>query len=122
MSEGKMSAEVLEQTLAWLDDSARYHGGHQYMTELRAHISTLQREADGMREALEPFARVAEFDTARNEADHDVFSPLTNNTVPHITIGDLRRALAALSPPAEADKGSGEANGSPQDTALKGTS
>ncbi len=127
MSE-KLSAEVLAQARAlWdavqnetrgvgIDDagdlrSPKSHEDFERFVyrswpRLLAHIATLQREADGLREALEPFAKVAEFDTCRNEADHDVFSPLTNNTVPHITIGDLRRAHAALSPTQQEQKGS----------------
>jgi len=48
------------------------------------------------REALEPFAKVAEQDIGADEADTDFFSPMRSpyNRAPRIRVGDLRRAAA----------------------------
>lgn len=51
------------------------------------------------REALEPFARIAEHDIGEDEADIDLYRPMSarNARAPLLTVGDLRRARAALS-------------------------
>jgi hypothetical protein len=50
-----------------------------------------------LKSCLAPFAKVAEFDIGHNEADEDVFQPMSShNRVPKITVGDMRRALAAF--------------------------
>lgn len=45
--------------------------------------------------ALEPFARAAEA-IDENERDHYIYQPELESTAPHITVGDLRNAAAAL--------------------------
>ncbi len=62
MTEGRLSNEELEDVLsdvgdAWMTDSAIECG--KLADKLRAHIATLQRSADEMREALRPFAAFA---------------------------------------------------------------
>jgi hypothetical protein len=49
-------------------------------------------------EALRPFAAVAEHDIGESETDEDIYQPMSsgNNRAPLITVGDLRRAKAAL--------------------------
>lgn len=55
--------------------------------------------ADAVREALKPFAAVAEYDIGETEADADIYRPMSkNNRAPLLTVGDLRRAYAALLP------------------------
>jgi hypothetical protein len=56
----------------------------------------LVEQRDALREALEPFAAVAEHDIGEGEADIDLFRPMNHNRAPLLTVGDLRRALAAL--------------------------
>lgn len=51
----------------------------------------------GPREALGPFALIAEHDVGDTEADRDRFKPMfTFNRAPWIIIGDLRRARSEL--------------------------
>ena len=48
-------------------------------------------------EALKPFALVAEHDIGSDEADRDIFRPmLAHNHAPRLSVGDIRRARAAL--------------------------
>lgn len=54
-----------------------------------------------LHEALRPFAAVAAVDIGSDEADGDLFSPINHNHAPRLTVGDFRRALAALSAPAK---------------------
>jgi hypothetical protein len=70
-----------------------------------AEIERLQRERDALkaeneqlREALEPFADVAEYDIGGDEADTDLFRPIDrkNAVANQITVGDMRKALSAL--------------------------
>lgn len=53
--------------------------------------------AGNEREALRPFAAVAAVDIGSDEADGDLFSPVNHHNAPRLTVGDFRRALAALS-------------------------
>lgn len=63
---------------------------------------TLAAEVLQLREALQPFAAVAERDIGDDEADGDVFRPMQFlNHAPKLTVVDLRCARAAL-PPAPA--------------------
>jgi hypothetical protein len=48
-------------------------------------------------EALRPFAAVAESDIGIDETDDDQFQPIHHHRAPLITVGDMRRARAALS-------------------------
>lgn len=57
----------------------------------------LAEENQRLREALEPFADVAEHDIGTDEADSDAFRPMFGvNRAPYLTVGDLRRARSAL--------------------------
>jgi hypothetical protein len=56
----------------------------------------LVEQRDALRDALEPFAAVAEHDIGEGEADIDLFRPMNHNRAPLLTVGDLRRARAAL--------------------------
>ncbi|MGY4333221.1 hypothetical protein ACVWWG_007638 [Bradyrhizobium sp. LB7.2] len=60
-----------------------------------------QCSAGNEREALRPFAAVAAVDIGSDEADGDLFSPINDHNAPRLTVGDFRRALAALSSPAK---------------------
>lgn len=52
--------------------------------------------APDMSEALRPFALVAEHDIGSDEDDADLFQVMSvHNHAPKLTVGDLRRALAA---------------------------
>ena len=52
------------------------------------------------REALGPFAAVAEHDIGDDETDGEAFRPMQFvNRAPKLTVGDLRRARAALTQP-----------------------
>ena len=62
-------------------------------------IEELARENEMLREALRPFAQVAEYDIGSDEADGDTCRPMDAryaNAEP-IKVGHLRRAFAALS-------------------------
>lgn len=63
-----------------------------------ARAEAAEAEIARLREALEPFARVAEHDIGESESDVDRFRPMTagNNRAPLLTVGDFRRARAAL--------------------------
>ncbi|UXU73774.1 MULTISPECIES: hypothetical protein [unclassified Paracoccus (in: a-proteobacteria)] len=61
-------------------------------------VEAMETENQRLREALSPFADVAEHDIGTDEADCDVFRPMLRaNRAPYLTVGDLRRARAALS-------------------------
>lgn len=58
----------------------------------------LGRRVQALEEALRPFAAVAERDIGTDETDGDLFrSANKHNRAPLLTVGDLRRAAAALS-------------------------
>lgn len=60
--------------------------------------AALEREVKRLREVIQPFADVADHDIGDDEADRDVFRPMTNhNSAAKITVGDMRAVLAALS-------------------------
>lgn len=60
----------------------------------------LLNEVDELRDALAPFAAVAESDIGQDETDTDIFRPIRSghNRAPLITVGDMRRALALSRP------------------------
>lgn len=63
----------------------------------RADLEAAEAHVAKLREALEPFADVADHDIGEDEADSDTFQPMTNhNSAAKITVGDMRRARAAL--------------------------
>jgi hypothetical protein len=61
-------------------------------------LEALQRENEALREALKPFALVAEYDIGEDETDNDRFQPMSfeNSRVKLLNVGDLRRARTAL--------------------------
>lgn len=71
---------------------------YQYAGEAADLIAALAEENQRLREALQPFAEVAEHDIGGDEADCDAFRPMFRvNRAPYLTVGDLRRVRAALS-------------------------
>lgn len=66
--------------------------------EWQARAEKAEAETRRLREALEPFAAVAEYDIGEDETDNDVFTPMTwvNARARVLTVGDFRRARAAL--------------------------
>lgn len=57
----------------------------------------MQQEIAELREALRPFASVAEHDIGNDETDEELFRPMnSHNRAPRLTVGDIRRALLAL--------------------------
>ena len=46
--------------------------------------------------ALEPFVTVLENDIGQDETDEDKYTPISHNRAPHITVGHLRAAAAAI--------------------------
>lgn len=115
MSE-KMSAELVERlrrraAISGTDVNGTPMPTSVLLNSAADHIATLQREADGMREALAPFAKWAGwFDRMRLDDSHVVHGRgnLEGEPPDYILLGDLRRARAALngSPQVEAEKGS----------------
>lgn len=85
----------------WCDDPAPGVGmdPDDAVEYVRADIITdLAEENRRLREALQPFAEVAEHDIGDDEADCDAFRPMFRvNRAPYLTVGDLRRARATLS-------------------------
>lgn len=65
---------------------------------LSVEIASLKAKLAEAEAVLEPFALVAEHDIGADEHNDDQFRPMTGgkNSVPLITVGDLRRALAIL--------------------------
>ena len=71
----------------------------EFLAGLKAQAAELAR----YREALGPFAAVAEHDIGDDETDGEVFRPMQFvNRAPKLTVGDLRRARAALQPTGDA--------------------
>ena len=71
------------------------------LTELEAEVSRLREREKVMVEALRPFAEVAKKDIGDDEANADTFKPFTNPRLACaalLTVGDLRRAAAAMEP------------------------
>lgn len=72
-----------------------------------ARLSRLSALLDEAEAALDVFSQIAEHDIGETEADCDIFRPLTKDSVPPITVGDLRLAasvaakIAALKDPAD---------------------
>lgn len=55
-----------------------------------------ETEEPQLLEWLKPFALVAERDIGEDEDDADLFCPIHNNHAPRLTVGDFRRASAAV--------------------------
>lgn len=66
--------------------------------EQAAALSAAQAEVGRLKEALEPFARVAEYDIGDSEAETDTYRPMDARyaVAGVIKVGDLRRAARAL--------------------------
>lgn len=76
------------------------------ISQLRVREQKRQREADGLREALEPFAKLLD---RRTSYDQPYFGPWNADTERHVVgvlMGDLRRARASLSSTQQEQKGS----------------
>lgn len=70
--------------------------GEDFRETIEAQAAELAR----YREALGPFAAVAEHDIGDDETDGEAFRPMQFlNRAPKLTVGDLRRARAALTQP-----------------------
>ena len=70
------------------------------LTEAQRTIEAQAAELARYREALGPFAAVAEHDIGDDETDGEAFRPMQFvNRAPKLTVGDLRRARAALTQP-----------------------
>lgn len=72
---------------------------HGDCLELMKDIAELEADNKRLREALEPFANVAEHDIGGDEDDGDIFWPMSNarySMAGRLRVGDLRRARAAL--------------------------
>ena len=87
-----------------------------------AHLNSPAPASQGDRvaaleEALRPFGACAEHDIGQSEDDADTFRNTDYNRAPKITVGDLRRALAALS-----DVGGGDKEGFGSDRCLGSSS
>lgn len=72
--------------------------GVAQITALRDECDELRAEVERLREALKPFAAVAENDIGDSETDCDLFRPVTSRyaKAPLLTVGDFRQASAAL--------------------------
>lgn len=74
-------------------EPGNWHGA----TPVRDRIATLEAQLEAFREAAVPFADIVEHDIGHEEADQDIFKPMTaHNLVPLLRIGDLRRLNDAL--------------------------
>ena len=88
-------ADPLRRQLSALHEAAAR------LTELEAEVSRLREREKVMVEALRPFAEVAKKDIGDDEANADTFKPFTNPRLACaalLTVGDLRRAAAAMEP------------------------
>jgi hypothetical protein len=103
------TSESLEEIAALRDFAASLHSNTDLINEEReaaktiraaaARLSELERENARLCRALEPFANVAAHDIGDDETDRDAFRPFSNPkwaAAPLLTVGDLRRARAAL--------------------------
>lgn len=90
--------EMLDTVRAWC------HVYRSRAEAAEATIQTLSERLAGMEKALEPFADTADHDIGDDEADSDIFTPMTNhNSAAKITVGNMRAARAALSPQHQGD-------------------
>lgn len=85
-----------ERLQAEVDRKSSMPGDHRYW-EGRYRDEAAENEK--LREALKPFALVAEYDIGDDETDNDRFTPMTfgNCRAKLLTVGDLRRARALSS-------------------------
>ena len=100
MTEAQHAAEWITGPIS-LEYAAAEHKAQKLADEL----AEARDECERLREALRPFARVAEHDIGDDETDGDRFLPIVDRRharAPLLTGGDLRRALAALKEPTDA--------------------
>ena len=64
----------------------------------QARIAELEAESAALTKALRPFAEVARHDIGEDEADADLFKPMSerNARAPLLKVGDLRRAAFSI--------------------------
>ena len=70
------------------------HGYAEMNGKLVAEIEALRAENARLREALNPFAVVAEMTIGESEDDRDLFRPARNG--PRLIVADFRKARAAM--------------------------
>lgn len=88
-------AEQAERERDEAREAAHYANGTAELA--MKHRDTAEARVKELEEALDPFAAVAEHDIGEDEVDKDRFTPMVvNHRAPLITVGDLRRARAAL--------------------------
>lgn len=69
----------------------------EYTAPIYAQPHDATTEIEVLRKALEPFADIADRDIGEDEADSDIFTPMSKyNRVPRPTVGMFRAARAAL--------------------------
>jgi hypothetical protein len=69
---------------------------HSEYKTANARIAELEAEKAELRVALKPFSDVAEHDIDDDDPNEDRFRPIHCNRAPLLTVGDLRRARAAI--------------------------
>lgn len=69
--------------------------------ELRAERDALTAKLEEAKQALKPFAEVANKDVGMDEGDSDMYRPMSprNARAPLLTVGDLRRAARLITEP-----------------------
>ena len=100
-------AERAEALISLDNETPRVPGlARQLLREAASTIRSQAAEIERLRSALEPFADVAKHDIGSDETNADFFRPMSakNARAPLLTVGDLRRARAALSPPTSQDE------------------
>lgn len=85
-------------TLRGVPDIEVQHSGELVLyAQAAAIIAAKDKENERLREALKPFAAVAELDIGEDEADEDYFKVMQGyNYAKRLTVGDMRKAFAAL--------------------------
>ena len=79
--------------------------GASTLEAAETHSAALARALEEAKEALRPFARIAEADIGEDEADEDTFRVMSRQyaRAPLLTVGDLRRARSLLAPKEDTD-------------------
>lgn len=68
-----------------------------YSSNIALELAELKEQRAELLEALEGFALIAEHDIGTDESDGDDYRPMQrHNVAPRVTVGHLRRALAAI--------------------------
>ncbi|TDR27814.1 hypothetical protein [Aquamicrobium defluvii] len=102
-----MSSEIVKALKAWdtydpnISEEKVLRQAHAVIDAARpllARIEALEAEVARLREALEPFAAVAEHDIGDDETDDDIFWPISNarySMSGRLRVGHLRAARRA---------------------------